>query len=1007
MRFYYIIMLILIPLAGFSQENYWQQEVNYTIKVSLNDRKHELNARIEMEYSNHSPDALDRIYIHLWPNAYSSQESAFAKELLNRGNTRFYDAPRADYGRMDSLDFTVNGEYVKWEMTKDPDIAVLFMPKPLGPEESIHIATPFRVKIPASFSRLGHTGQAYQITQWYPKPAVYDQNGWHPIPYRDQGEFYSEFGTYDVEISLPANYVVGATGRLQNIEELRWLAQKAKESKEELEKNADEIEDEFDSDSFPPSLEERKTLHYIAENVHDFAWFADKRYFVLQGITTLPGGKMIETMALFTGLEASLWANSIAYIDSGLLHYSRLVGDYRYPQCTAVEGALSAGAGMEYPMITIIGRSRNKQNLQRVLLHEIGHNWFYGMLGSNERSNPWMDEGINSYYESRYYRNENDSTSSTKTNQKNLVNGVSLRMAKFLGLGGIDREKLVLLALSDKWINGLDQPVTLHSEEYTASNYGLDIYSKTAVYLNHLEGAIGQKNFDRIMRLYFEKWLFRHPQPEDFERMFRNNTDDPLDWFFRDLMKDDRVPESRLKLKKQKEDFIVQISGKYGERAPVPVSGMKGEMLLWKKWLRPGEELRIPGGKEIPEKIVIDRDWQTFDPDRRNNQVFPKHFFKRSVIPRPHFLGSIEKVDKREFYFLPAGGWNNYDKGFLGLALYNNLFPRRPFHFRLFPAYSRSSGQWLGSGFINYDFNFRHENLRKIRIAVSAQKFSANQVQGLLASYQKLAPYVEIKLGRVGEKAHWSHSVRLRNIHLWVDEYQGDLSQTLYIEEKQYNILELQYRWSNKFVLFPRSGELSIENGGSYSKISTSAEFNFRSRGIGGYIRLRGFAAYYRAHGSSDRLQVLARPQVSMRPGNMDYKYDHLFFGRSAGSGFMSRQLMPADGGFRVNTSAFPFGKSESWLLSGNLMIPIPKVPFYLFADMALVPGSGIPDVLAESGIQLSLFSGTLEVYFPLLMSKNVRQAFLSTGSNYFQRITFELDLERLNPLKSIRELQF
>lgn len=1006
MRFYYIIMLILIPLAARSQENYRQQEVNYTIKVSLDDRKHELNARIEMEYVNHSPDALDRIYIHLWPNAYSSQQSAFARELLDRGDTRFYDAPLSDYGRIDSLDFTVNGEYAKWEITKDPDIAVLFMPKPLGPGEHIHIATPFRVKIPASFSRLGHTGQAYQITQWYPKPAVYDRDGWHPMPYRDQGEFYSEYGKYDVEISLPANYVVGATGRLQNPAELRWLAQKAIESKKELEKNAADIEKSFDSDSFPPSVKERKTLHYIAENVHDFAWFADKRFFVLQGISTLPGGRMIETMALFTGLEASLWAKSLTYIDSSLLHYSRLVGDYRYPRCTAVEGALSAGAGMEYPMITIIGKSGNKKNLERVLLHEIGHNWFYAMLGSNERKNPWMDEGINSYYENRYYRKEEDRPGESEPwGEKKEKKGL-LRLARFAGLEGLDREKLTQLALSDKWINGLDQPVTLSSEEYSNSNYGLDVYTKTALYLNHLEGALGQEEFDRIMRLYFEKWLFRHPQAADFEAAFRGHAKDSLDWFFHDLMKADLPPESRLRIKKEGNDYLVQLKSKYGEKAPVPVSAMRGDSVLWKKWLRPGREIRIDGGEKVPEKIIADRNWQTFDPDRRNNQLYPKRLLKRAIIPRPHFLGSLEKTEKREFYFLPLGGWNNYDKGFVGVALYNNLFPRRPFHFRLFPAYSRSSGRWLGSGFISYDFNFRKAQLRKIRIAISAQRFSANQVQGLTASYGKFAPFLEVRLGRTGEKAHRKHSIRLRNIHLRVDEYAGD-AQNLRIEEKRYNILELQYKWSNQFVLFPRNGEIMIENGGSYTKISSSATFNFRSRGLGGYIRLRGFAAYYQAHGNSDRLQLLARPQVSMRPGNTDYKYDHLFFGRNANTGLMSRQLMPGDGGFRVNASAFPFGKSDSWLLSGNLTIPIPKVPLYLFADMALVPGSGIPEVLAESGIQLSIFSGILEVYFPLLMSKNVRQAFLSTGSNYFQRITFELDLQRINPLKTIRELQF
>jgi len=223
--------------------------------------------------------------------------------------------------------------------------------KPLKSGETIVIETPFTLQIPKSFSRLGHVGQSYQLTQWYPKPAVYDAEGWHPMPYLDQGEFYSEFGDFDVTITLPSNYVVGATGELQTASEVEFLNQKAKQGAgmnfEEMNQSAD----------FPPSDETTKTLNYTAKNVHDFAWFADKRFHVLKSGVTLASGKKVDTWAMFTDLEANLWKDATTYLDRSVKFYSEKVGEYPWSHATAVQSALSAGAGMEYPMITVIGES--------------------------------------------------------------------------------------------------------------------------------------------------------------------------------------------------------------------------------------------------------------------------------------------------------------------------------------------------------------------------------------------------------------------------------------------------------------------------------------------------------------------------------------------------------------------------------------------------------------------------------------------------------------------------
>ena len=199
----------------FCQTNYWQQQVNYTIDVTLNDTEHTLDGYIKMDYYNNSPDTLNFIWLHIWPNAYKNDRTAFSDQLLENGRTDFYFSAEEKKGYINRFDFKVNGSVAQMQdHPEQQDIIKLILPQPLAPKSNIKIETPFHVKLPFNFSRGGHVEQAYQITQWYPKPAVYDRKGWHEMPYLDQGEFYSEFGNYEVQITLPANYVVAATGEL-------------------------------------------------------------------------------------------------------------------------------------------------------------------------------------------------------------------------------------------------------------------------------------------------------------------------------------------------------------------------------------------------------------------------------------------------------------------------------------------------------------------------------------------------------------------------------------------------------------------------------------------------------------------------------------------------------------------------------------------------------------------------------------------------------------------------
>ena len=216
-----IIFFLFVVFSVSSQTgNYWQQQVNYTIDVSLNDVDNTLHGFEQLDYINNSPDTLNYIWFHIWPNAYKDESSAFYEQLSILRERKDKLKKFKERGYIDSLSFTADGGPIRYENHPQyNDVIKLILLKPLYPNQHVVLSTPFFVKIPSYVSRLGHDGQSYMITQWYPKPAVYDEAGWHPMPYLDMGEFYSEYGSFNVSITLPSSYVVGATGLLLNQDE--------------------------------------------------------------------------------------------------------------------------------------------------------------------------------------------------------------------------------------------------------------------------------------------------------------------------------------------------------------------------------------------------------------------------------------------------------------------------------------------------------------------------------------------------------------------------------------------------------------------------------------------------------------------------------------------------------------------------------------------------------------------------------------------------------------------
>jgi hypothetical protein len=511
-KLFLFALLVIVNVGTYAQHKYFQQEVNYTINVSLNDKEHTLDGFETIEYINHSPDTLQYIWFHLWPNAYKNDKTAFSEQLLKLGRTDFYFSKPADKGYINKLEFKADNLLLTVVADSlNIDIVKLLLPKPLAPGKKTIITTPFHVQLPAIFSRSGHTDNYYQVTQWYPKPAVYDRKGWHPMPYLDQGEFYSEFGNFDVEITAPSAYVIAATGTLQDELTLQQIKQNKKHT----------------------ATGNNKTWQFKQTNTHDFAWFASKDFTVDYDTVQLASGKQVDVFVYRTTDDAK-WKKATAFAKDGLQKYSEWIGEYPYSTASIVQGGKSeSSSGMEYPSITVITTEENEQYFDATIAHELGHNWFYGSLASNERQHPWMDEGMNTYYQKRYEINKYGSY------------GFLSSVPKSVGRKLPDDEEKWMLDVFARMYK--DQAIETPSTAFTPLNYGLISYYKASRWLKKLEATIGTAAFDKCMKQYYTEWKFKHPYPDDFKYSIETCTGKDLNDVFIELYKDGPISSTEKK----------------------------------------------------------------------------------------------------------------------------------------------------------------------------------------------------------------------------------------------------------------------------------------------------------------------------------------------------------------------------------------------------------------------------------------------------------------------------
>lgn len=475
-----------------SSSNYWQQHVDYKMDIDMDVNTYQYKGKQTVVYTNNSPNVLNKVFYHLYLNAFQP-----GSEMDVRSRTIADPDPRVG-DRISKLKANEIG-YIKVNTLKQNGTAINYetvgtvlevdLASPIQPGESVTFTMDFDGQVPLQIRRSGRNnkeGVALSMTQWYPKLAEYDFEGWHADPYIGR-EFHGVWGDFDVKLTIDKNYTVGGTGYLQN---------------------PNEIGHGYETSEVKPTKGDKLTWHFKAPNVHDFTWAADPEY--IHDTAQVPNGPLLHFFyknTLSKGTKDS-WKKMQPKTVELMQYFSEHIGKYPYKQYSVIQGG---DGGMEYAMCTLITGKRGFGSLVGVTAHEMAHTWFQFLLATNEAKHEWMDEGFTSYI-SGWAMND--------IFNRNNPNPSANAYKGYMYLAS----------------SGKEQPLTTHADRYRYNEaYSISAYSKGQVFMAQLGYVIGAENLKKTIKQYFKDWAFKHPTPNDIIRVAEKVSGLELDWYLTDF----------------------------------------------------------------------------------------------------------------------------------------------------------------------------------------------------------------------------------------------------------------------------------------------------------------------------------------------------------------------------------------------------------------------------------------------------------------------------------------
>lgn len=480
-------------IDALAQPDRWQQAIEYSMEIDFDVKKHQFRGTQQIVYTNNSPDVLDKVFYHLYFNAFQpgSMMDVRSQTIADpdpRVGTRIGNLGQDEIGYHKIISLKHNGKPVKFEVVGT--ILEVMLTDPIQANSKATFEMEFESQVPIQIRRSGRDnkeGIAYSMAQWYPKMCEYDYQGWHANPYVGR-EFYGVWGDFDVKLTIDKDYIVGGSGYLQNPNEIGYG---------------------YENKGVKVKRRGKKlTWHFIAPQVHDFLWAADPDY---QHTTFTRKDGMVMHFYYQPGEQTSEnWEMLPKIMDRAFDYINETYGQYPYKQYSFIQGG---DGGMEYPMATLITGERSLGSLVGVSVHELMHSWYQMVLGTNESLYSWMDEGFTSYASANVMN---------FLKKEKLIPGQVQKDPNLNSYGSY-------LNFSQ---SGLEEPLSTHSDHFqTNSAYSVAAYVKGAVFLHQLQYIIGTKAFDKGMLDYFDQWKFKHPNANDFIRIMEKVSGLELDWY--------------------------------------------------------------------------------------------------------------------------------------------------------------------------------------------------------------------------------------------------------------------------------------------------------------------------------------------------------------------------------------------------------------------------------------------------------------------------------------------
>lgn len=652
---------VIITLVVFSEEAFSlvPSEIQYRINVSLDVEQKILYGEEVIFYTSGADIPLHALYLHVYPNVFRGRNSTAGQEAEEK--LRDYTLAHSrnkDLGYIGIDSLRVNDKAS--EFSVDGTVMRIDLSTPLMPRDTIVIKMDFQVKIPKVAFRFGYTGKHFTIAQWYPKIAVYDEEGWHPDEYHLIGEFYGDFASFDVSISLPQDYYVGSTGYL--VQSINGDNNMPLISEDENAGNSEKIDKNRNREAGEKTP--TKTLMFHAEKVHDFAWVASPDYVRKEAEWS---GTLVRAL-VFKRDSKKGWKNLLTYSLDAIKFYSEQIGEYPYRNLTVVEAYTGGAGGMEYPTLSMIDPGANTpfmRILEFVTVHEICHNWWYGMVASDELNDAWLDEGFTEYFTVRYAEWKYE-----KGDVFDLPKWVPLKIEmpyateqewSYLQYARSGRDRIVA------------EPVYMLDDHMM---YGAITYSKGSKILDMLNYVIGDSLFSEFIKSYFSQYRFKHPTIQDVIEVAEQTSGQQLDWFFDQWLyttkKCDYAVGSISREKTNGGEFITRVEIKReGEIVmPVEVEAVLANGGRELQRIFADDKIETPTfrTKERVNKIRIDPRHRLLEVDRLNNEsgLLPPI---RIRVASTFDVGPAFETDAYLIRFSPTIWYNDVDELKLGAKM--------------------------------------------------------------------------------------------------------------------------------------------------------------------------------------------------------------------------------------------------------------------------------------------------------------------------------------------------